>query len=290
MENCSCLTSSIQRDIDMTRLEKYEIFKQFFATAGEKFNEIHKNYKPHYDLRNSYGFYIVPGSRNGGQDATVVDIFFGNRPYRTSKKIEGMQITTQVEIAHGTSLFYYQLDTGDIFVKLTPAFTDNHKAQEEFVIIDIIKDPKKLLNINFLRKHYKYLVAYLAVTSIENKPTIVDKAMAFYLRMTKRYYNNKTTYEPKIRKYISNIFKLILTVGFSGFLLAFIPLFTNQNRNKEIEKQIEILIEKQNRIIELLNNLNAKTTIEDYGSQLEKIRLEIENLNSNINKDVKKEK
>jgi hypothetical protein len=272
----------------MTRLEKYEIFKKFFATSEKNFNELHENYKPHYDLRNSYGFYIAPGSRNGGQDTTVVDVFFGHRPYRTSKKIEGMQITTQVEIANGTSLFYYQVDTGDVFVELTPAFTEKHKAQEEFIIIDFIKDTKKLLNINFLKKHYKYLVAYLAVTSIENKPTIMDKAMIFCLRMTKRYYNNKTTYEPKIRKYVSNIFKLILTVGFSGFLLAFIPLFTNQNKNKELEKQIEILIEKQNRIIELLNNINTKTAIEDYGLQLEEIKLEIEKLNSNLNKDMEK--
>jgi hypothetical protein len=273
----------------MTRLEKYEIFKQFFATAGEKFKEIHENYKPHYDLRNSYGFYIAPGSRNGGQDLTVVDVFFGHRPYRTSKKIEGVQITTQVEIAHGTSLFYYQVDTGDILVKLTPAFTENHKAPEEFIILDFIKNPKRLLNGNFLKKHYKCLVAYLTVTSIENKPTIIDRAIVFYLRMTKRYYNNKITYEPKIRKYISNAFKLILTVGFSGFLLAFIPLFTNQNRNKELEKQIEILIDKQNRIIGLLSNLDTKTTIEDYSLQLEEIRLEIEKLNFNINKDMETE-
>jgi hypothetical protein len=273
----------------MTRLEKYEIFKQFFATAGEKFKKIHENYKPHYDLRNSYGFCIAPGSRNGGQDLTVVDVFFGHRPYRTSKKIEGMQITTQVETANGTSLFYHQIDTGDILVKLTPAFTEEHKAQEQFIIIDFIKNPKKVLNITFLRKHYKYLVAYLAVTSIENKPTIIDRAIVFYLRMTKRYYNNKITYEPKIRKYISNAFKLILTVGFSGFLLAFIPLFTNQNRNKELEKQIEILIDKQNRIIGLLSNLDTKTTIEDYSLQLEEIRLEIEKLNFIINKDMETE-
>jgi hypothetical protein len=107
----------------MTRLEKYDMFKQFFETAGERFNEINANYKPHYELRNSYGFYIAPGSRMGGQDTTVVDVFFGHRPYRSAKKIEGMQITTQVEVANGTSLFYYQVDNGDILVEITPAYT-----------------------------------------------------------------------------------------------------------------------------------------------------------------------
>jgi hypothetical protein len=270
----------------MTRLEKYDVFKQFFTTAKERFNEIHTNYKSHYDLRKSYGFYIAPGSRNGGQDTTVVDVFFGHRPYRSSKKIDGMQITTQIETANGTSLFYYQVDTGDILVELTPAFTEKHKAQEEFIIIDYIKNPKKLLNNRFLRNHYKYLVSYLAVTSIENKPNIIDRVIILYLRMTKRYYNNKTTYEPKITKYLSNAFKLILTVGFSGFLLAFIPLFTNQNRNKGIEKQNEIIIENQNKIIEILNSINAKNDTENYRLQLDEIKIEIKNLNTIINKTI----
>jgi hypothetical protein len=270
----------------MTRLEKYDVFKQFFTTAEKIFNEIHTRYKPHYDLRNSYGFYIAPGSRNGGQDTTVVDVFFGHRPYRTSKKIERLQITTQVEIANGTSLLYYQVDTGDIFVELAPAFTEKHKAQEEFIIIDYIKKPKKLLNSRFLRKHYKYLVSYLAVTSIEDKPNIVDKVIVAYLRMTKRYYNNKITYEPKITKYLTNVLKLILTVGFSGFLLAFIPFFANQSKNKELEKQNEIIIEKQNEIIEILNSINVKTDNRDYALQLGDIKTEIEQLNEHLSRTV----
>jgi hypothetical protein len=274
----------------MTRINKYDVFEQFFVSAKERFSEIHTNYKPHYDLRNSYRFYIVPGSRNGGRDTTIVDVFFGHRAYRSSKKVNGMQIIIQNEIAYGTSLFYYQVDTGDILVKLNPAFTEKHKAREEFIIIDYIKNPKKLLNTRFLRKHYKYLVSYLAVTSIENKPSIIDRAIILYLRMTKRYYNNETTYEPRINKYLSNAFKLILTVGFSGFLLAFIPLFASQNRNKELEKQNEIIIENQNKIIEILNSINAKTNTENYRLQLDEIRIKIENLNATVNKNIEQKK
>jgi hypothetical protein len=272
----------------MTRLEKYDVFKQFFATAGERFNEINANYKQHLDLRNSHGFCIVPGSRNGGQDTTVVDIFFGHRPYRSSKKIEGMQISTQVDIAYGSSLFYKQIDNGNILVHLYPAYTESHKAQEQFILIDYIRDPKKLLNKKYIDKHYKYLVSYLVVTSIENKPNIIDKGRILYLRMVKRYYSNNVTYEPKISKYLANAFKLILTVGFSGFLLAFIPLFANQNKNKELEKQVEVLIESQNKIIELLNSINEKSDTDDYTIQLEEIKNELNKINENTKKEEEK--
>jgi hypothetical protein len=146
------------------------------------------------------------------------------------------------------------------------------------------------LDNKFLKRHYRYLVSYLAVTSIENKPNLIDRATVFHLRMTKRYYNNKTTYEPKIKKYLTNAFKLILTVGFSGFLLAFIPLFANQNKNKELEKQIEVLIESQNKIIELLNSINEKSDTVDYTIQFEKIKNELNKINENTKKEEEKRK
>ena len=42
-----------------------------------------------------HGFYATPGSRNGGQDTAVVDVFFGHRTYNSSKD---NQINTLIEI------------------------------------------------------------------------------------------------------------------------------------------------------------------------------------------------
>lgn len=274
----------------MTRLEKYDIFKQFFSGSKNLFEDISKNYKPHLDLRNSHGFYVFPGSRNGGQDTTAVDVVFGLRSYRISKKIKGMQTTTETDIAYGASLIYHQIDNGNILVNLHPAYTDSHKAQEQFIIIDYITNTKKLLDEKYITRHYKYLVSYLVVTSIENKPNLIDKARIFYLRMTKRYYNNKITHEPRINKYAADAFKLILTVGFSGFLLTFIPFFANQNKNKEFEKRIEILIENQNRIIEILHTINLNNDAENYTLQLEEIKIEIDKLNEILSKSIEQKK
>ena len=57
-----------------------------------------------------------------------------NRPYKSSKKFKNMQLTTEIEIAYGTKLFYWLIDTGHIFVALYPAYTEKHKTQEEFII------------------------------------------------------------------------------------------------------------------------------------------------------------
>ena len=273
----------------MTRLERYDIFKKFFANSGDIFNEINNKYKPHADLRRSHGFYVAPGSRNGGQDTTVVDVFFGHRPYNSSKKIINMQITTEIDIAYGTSLHYWQLDNGYIFVTLYPAYTEKHKTQEEFIIFDEIKDPRKLLKRNYIMKHYKYLVSYLAVTCIEDRPRIIDRIKIFYLRSVKKYYINKITYEAKIKKQLVNILKLILTIGFSGFLLAFLPLFINLNKNKEVEKQINTLIEKQEEVINVLKMLNKKINDFDYIIQIEELKVKLDELNESIKKiDVNK--
>lgn len=274
----------------MTRLERYDAFKDFFSNSEKLFNEINTNYKQHNELRNAYGFYIAPGSRNGGQDATVVDVFFGNRPYHTSKKIINLQITTEVDIANGSSLHLFQIDTGYIFITLYPAYTDKHKAQEEFIILGLVKNPKKLLQINYLTRLYKYLVSYLAVTSIEDKPMIIDKLRVFYLRITKKYYIGKVTYEPKIKRFTVSAIKIILTLGFSGFIISSLPLFANLNRNKEIEKRINILIEKQNEIIDILNGINEKPPDENYTIQIEELRLELKKLNEHMIKNKANEK
>jgi len=265
----------------MTRLEKYDVFSQFHVQVKELFTEINTNYKPHFDLRNSYGFYIAPGSCMGGQNPTIVEVVYGNRAYRSATRVMNGHETYEAEIAYGTRLCYKQIDTGDILTILYPATTKTHKALEEYFIIDFIKKPKKLLTKKYLTKHFKFMVSYLAVTSVENRPKLIDRIRVFYLRMFKIYSKENTTHEPKIKKYLKKGIIQILIVGFSGFLLAFLPLFINLNRNKQLEKQIETLIENQNKIILLLDTMLEKHDSENYILYLEDIKKEIEKTNDN---------
>jgi hypothetical protein len=266
----------------MTRLERYNIFKEFFSNSKKMFKEIDTNYKQHTDLRQAYGFHIAPGSSIGGQDINVVEVFFGNRPYQTSKKIKDLKITTETEIAYGSKLHFFQVDTGYVFITMYPAYTKTHKPQEEFILWGVVKNPKKLMQINFITKLYKYLVSYLAVTSIDDKPKIVDRLKIFYLRMTRKYYTENVTKEARIKWFMGSAIKIILTVGLSGFLISFIPFFNNLNRNKEIEKQMNVLIERQNEIINVLNKINERPQVVDYTYQIEELKIELEKLNEQM--------
>jgi hypothetical protein len=272
----------------MTRLEKYDIYNQFFAQAKEFFTEIDANYKPHFDLRKSYGLYIAPGSCMGGQEPTVVEVIYGNKSYRSATKIVRGHETYEAEIAYGSRLYYQQIDTGDILLILNPAYTEKHKAQEQFIIIDYIKNPKKLLNKKYISKHFRYMVSYLAVTSIENKPKLSDRIRIFYLRIAKSYNVENKNYEPRIKRFLAKAFIQILIVGFSGILLAFLPLFINLNRNKQLEKQVEAVIESKNKIIMLLDMINEKSEPKDYSLYLEEIKDELKKINENFKKNDEK--
>jgi hypothetical protein len=247
----------------MNRLEKYNIFKQFFETSKECFTEFNVKHEPHRDLRNSHGFYVFPGSRNGRQDKTVVDICFGHRPHRTYTKIENGQIYNIADVAYGSSLIYQQIDTGDILVILYPAYTKKQKAKEAFIIIDNIKNTKKLLEHKYIFKHYKYLVCYLAVTSIECNSKLIDRMKINFLRMTKQYQdNNNVAHLPKIKKYVKNVIMFLLTVGLSGFMLTVFTCIANRNKSREQEIKIETIMEKQNEIINALDTLNIRNNEE----------------------------
>jgi hypothetical protein len=243
----------------MTREEKCDVFKQFFARSAALFNEFNEKCKSHSELRESYGFYIKPG-----QDDDEVNIFFGDRAYRAT------QAGAWKDKAYGPYLQYFQIDNGNVFVNLYPARTDNHRTTEEFITIDYIKKTKILLNKKYIAKHYKYLVSCLAVTSIENEPSIADNISFLYLRVTKKYVNRKIMHEPRINKYLKIAITLILTVGFSGFLVSFIPVFTNYNRNKKIETKIETIIENMNQITNTLNEINSGIDNYRYIIELEK--------------------
>jgi len=266
----------------MTRLEKNKFFKQFYEEAEKQFEEINASYKSHFELRNSYGFCVAPGSSIDGLDTTVVEVLFGSKPYRRTEKIIEMQIKTEVESAYGSKLCYHQIDNGDVFVFLHPAYTESHRAQENFIIIDHTRNSKKLLNKKFIFKHYKSMVSYLAVTSIENSPKLSDRIRILYLRTFKTYYSENTTYKPKFIVCLGKCIKQILIVGFSGILLAFLPLFINLNRNKYLEKKVETMIESQNKIIMLLDKINENSKHEDYSIYLEEIKNEIEKTNEKV--------
>jgi hypothetical protein len=263
----------------MTRKDKYEVFNKFFTNSEKWFSEQKNINDNHPNTTQSYGFFVAPGSRNGGLDDRVVEVFFGHRPYRISKTINNqLQWETQTEIARGATLHYQQFDNGDVFVVLHPAYTESHKPTEEVIVLNHLKNPKKLLNKKTIKKHWKCLSSYMAVTSIEVDYTIIDKLRIAWLRFVKQTIPRKDmsglVYETRIGKISKNIVKQILTVGFSGFLLSFIPFFINRDKNSEIEEKLNVLLKQQTYIIELSEEIKEQANLFNDTSTLNELETE----------------
>jgi hypothetical protein len=273
----------------MKRLEKYTGFQQFYKNSKNIFKEVVEKYDNHKNLTREYNFIVVPGSRNGGLNEHIVEAFFGNINYRRTK-IVGPQfnISEQTETAQGAALSYVQIDNGNIHVVLYPAYTESHRSSEECIVLDYIKNPKKLLSKQTIKKHWKYLSSYMAVTSIDEDYCFIDKLRVAYIRFAKQTILQKDfgeKYETKLRKFLKTVIIQILTVGFSGFLLAFIPFFIN--KDNKISQMIDIIIEEQERIKNLHEEI--KEEIDQLLRKDNKTVLQDNDISENNNKKINNE-
>ena len=265
----------------MTFAKKYEIYKLFQSKVQELFRKISGNDKSVEEITSYYHFHICPGGSNGGHDKRSIEIFWGNRPYDIIESIgQNLQTTNEVLVEHGSILHYYMLDNGNVLVEIIPAKTKNLRSSEDSIIVDYIKNPECLLKEKYLKKHWKYLKAYMNVTSLWGKNDIQNKLLVFYLRNFKEYSFEKTIQPPKINKPIKDIVKTVLTVGLSGFLLFAITEIRNSNNTREQLEKYNDIITNQAEIIEeilqfnknliimnnTLNNINNNTN--DFLNQL----------------------
>jgi len=247
------LTPSAQEE-KMKRIDKFQSFQQFKAKSKEIFEAL-SEVKSNQELKRMYGFSVAPGSRHGGLDPQIIEVFYGQRPVHMKQVVNSdFTVNTVILNEMGANLYYQQLDNGNVHVSIYPAWTETLKPIEEFIIVDYIRNPKKLLSKRTQRKHFNWLKAYMSYTSIEKQYTFSDWLKVVYLKQAKAIFSNKKTIEPRIKRFLLKALQLIITVGFSGFCLAFIPFFTNSTKkqNQEIILKYDQIISKQSEIINLL--------------------------------------
>lgn len=85
-----------------TRQERRNEFDDFFGIAEETFNEFREKYPEVEKFQNIYVLNICPGSRAGGKNNRVVEVFWGSRPFETIT--QGRNWTALTE--YGATLLY----------------------------------------------------------------------------------------------------------------------------------------------------------------------------------------
>ncbi|MBA0204999.1 hypothetical protein [Pectobacterium aroidearum] len=221
------------------RQNRYIAFEKFYKKS-KSFFEIYANSTKSERLKNLYSFYIIPGGRYGGVDKKVIEIFYGSRPFSSVTRIgSDSKRIRAIERAHGATLAYERTDDGKVICSLTPASSENFHHPEEFIILDIVKNPDELIKKSIW--HWRFFQAYMECTCLDGEPNLFQNICVFYLRNVKEYVVNGTLQKRKLTKFFCEIAKYTVTVGLSGFIILFITRFkdtANSNQAEEMQKEV----------------------------------------------------
>lgn len=282
----------------LTRQEKYKIFQDFKSQSMQLFAEIAKNYKKDQEIKEIYHFNIAPGGRIGGLNDRQVDVFYGYRIINIQKYMgANLQVETKTETEDGCQITFQHRNDGRTMIYLSPCHSETFKPAEEFIILKLENNPKNLLKKNKLKRLYKYMKSYMAITCSENIATLFDKIVVFYLRTFKEVCINGQVQITKICKILKKLATIIFTVGFSGFCLAFIPFFSNSKQLNELTNEVKEINQKMNQIEIIQNELNTKINFSeqtfkvvdenlaiDFIPELTEIKNNLKEINSKIEK------
>lgn len=274
----------------LTRQEKYNSFQEFKNKSKELFEQISKQYKKDDEIKKIYSFHTAPGGRMGGLNDRQIDVFYGYRIINVQKCMgANFQIETKTETENGCQITFQHLNDGRTMIYLFPCNSETFKPAEEFIILKLENNPKNLLKINNLKRLYKYMKSYMAVTCSENIASLMDRIVVFYLKTFKEVCINEQVQITKFSKVLKKLATIIFTVGFSGFCLAFIPFFSNSKQLNELTNEIKEINRELQKIEIIQNELITKT---DFSNQILKVSDEelLSKLNSElaeINKEIK---
>lgn len=276
--------------------EKRNEYTKFLRNSKDLFGMLHGSKRKNVELSNIYGFCVCPGGSNGGIDNRILEVFYGNRPANSYKSIgQNWNISNKIIIEHGALLQYFQLDNGNVLVSLVPARTENIGPVEDEIIIDYIKNIKKLNNIWYLRKHWLFFISYMNQTAIAGNRNILNWIILLYLRNCKDNIVDKRKNDKKVWVFIRNIFTFLLTVGLSGWLIFFISGYRSDEESKKqtmiVEKilaeqskqtlllnELSLELKNQTKLLMLIQNDHDKSNIEDLLLSNRRIIIKIESL------------
>lgn len=227
-----------------TRQEKTKDFDNFYNNSKETFEKLRNQDINAEKFQREYMLCVCPGSRAGGTDKRMVEVFWGSRPYEF--ETQGKSWKTLSE--NGATLLFYRNDTGDITISIFPAYTDFRKPIETSITLYSWLDPKSLNNQKFVTSLWNDFMSYMEYTSLDGKPSFRQKIRISYLRNFKPLIIDNKWYPTKFSDFYKDILKWILTVGLSGFVFYVVTLL-----NKPKETNIENIIKPTNKQIEKIS-------------------------------------
>lgn len=238
-----------------TRQERRNDFDEFYNSAKDTFIDFRKQNPNAEKFERLYMLFICPGSRAGGNNNRIVEVFWGSRPFETITQGNSWKSLTE----YGATLLFERDDSGFVMVSIYPAGTENKRPIESSISLKLWIDPLKLKNKSFLKSMWSDFMAYMECTSLDGNPTIWQQLRISYLRNFNHLVVDNKWQPTKFIEFSKDLMKWVLTVGLSGTIIYVITQVT-QPTTTETEKQlIEVNknIDNVSKQLETLSKTNA---------------------------------
>ena len=245
-----------------TRQDRRNDFDEFYRTAQATYKSFRDNDSRAEKFERIYMLYVCPGSRAGGNNNRVVEVFWGSRPFETITLGNSWKALSE----YGATLLFERDDSGFVIISIYPAGTENKKPIESSIALRVWIDPIQLKDNSFLVKQWNDLMAYMECTSLDGNPTIWQRLRISYLRYFKHLVIDNKWRPTKFSTSISRIRDLVVAACFSGaVLIYFVNLTTKSkttdtdNKLKDVNKNLEIVSNKLAEISNSKSNADIKT-------------------------------
>jgi hypothetical protein len=203
------------------RKRKYDEFQKFFDGAESQFKEF---FKRDYGDSPPVQVAIRPGGRMGGKDERLVEIFFGPAHYDSiacedrglAKDASCTGSRTLVE--NGPFLVYQRADTGDVYCILYPATTDESKVDEEMLVLEVVRRPRRLSGL--APSHWRDLLAYKECTSLDGSPSCLQRLRCSYLRHFRKYGKDRKYQPAKVPYWVGQLLTVTASFALGGLITS----------------------------------------------------------------------
>lgn len=277
------------------RSDRTNDFDEFYNNSKDVFEKLRDGDSRAKNFEKQYMLSVCPGSRAGGQEKRLIEVFWGSRPYEVQTHHRGWKSL----IEEGATLSIYRNDTGHVTITLYPAKTDYRRPFEDSITIYRGIDPIKLKNHKFINSLWVDFMAYMELTSLDGNPDWYQKKRIWYLRNFKNLVVDKTWKPTNFSDFSKDILKFVLTVGLSGFVFFIVSVLTEPKEKEtnlhliELNNQTKIQTEQLNKIlteqsqllVELakIHSLNTEL-LNSNQSQKDSINIKIVHVNECIDK------
>lgn len=261
------MVSKSKHEEKLDEIKKHEdAFREFYNKSKEIFNGLQEADPSSRVFKDRCMLQVCPGSRAGGNNPDVVDVFWGTQPVKRIDKRNGFELLTE----DGVTMLFNLLPDGHVSITLYPAKTKVMRPIEDCVLFHRFCKATWLLKERNQKALWRDFMAYTECTSLIGTPTIWQRLRMFWVKYSRPVCIDGVQQPIRGLQHLRKVVTFALTVGLSGFLLVGV-----QQCHKEEPIDYSPLIEKTN------------TTIEGVQKTQSEILKETQSVNANIDSLIK---